>query len=80
MVVEAAFFCPGSSNLDSSALLNGYLEHFWPSSGEPRGGGRTDTSYSTVAWSEALEASESVTWRPDLERFDAITTYPSMSD
>ena len=79
VVVETAFFCPGSSSLDSSALLNGYLEHFWPSSGDPRGGGRTEPGYSTVLWSEALEPSGWVIWRPNLMRFDAITPYLSMS-
>ena len=33
------------------------------------------TGYSTVLWSEALEPSESVPWRPDLMRFDAKTPY-----
>ena len=80
MAVETAFFCPGSSSLDSSALLNGYLEHFWPYSRDPRGAACTEPGHSTVPWSEALEPSDLVTWRPDLMRFDAITPYPSMSD
>ena len=71
-LVQEAYFGSGSSYHAPQGYFWGYIS-------PPRGTACTGLGYSTVRWFEALEPSGWVTWRPDLKRFDAITTYPSMS-
>ena len=63
----------------SESSYNAPQHWFWGYIRCPRGAACTGLGYSHVLWSEVLEPSESVPWRPELIRKHAITSYPSRS-
>ena len=59
----------------SESSYNAPQHWFWGYIRCPRGAARTGSGYSTVGWSEALDPSESITWRPGLIGDHATTPY-----